>query len=175
MLKVFDCARRRRTLQFAAFPLDETARGLLSVASLLRFRESIHTLGICHMRNIVNTGLPKGKAPLELAAIANGTLYICSIPQLPDGTIESSGFVAQVERTMLNLKQSLAAAGATMDDVTQVQVFLSSKEHFPHLNVPYGKFFSEPYPVRATFIVGLIVPGADIEILAQADVSHLKK
>ncbi|SAL37477.1 endoribonuclease L-PSP [Caballeronia udeis] len=127
------------------------------------------------MRNIVETGLTKAAAPLELAAIANGTLYACCIPAFPDGTIETGSFVAQVERTMLNLKQTVEAAGATMDDVTQVQVFLTDHKYFPELNDAYGKFFNAPYPVRATFIAGLIVPGANIEILAQADVSAVKK
>jgi 2-iminobutanoate/2-iminopropanoate deaminase len=127
------------------------------------------------MRKIIETGIPKADAPLELAAIANNTLYACCVPTLPDGTVEMSSFVAQVERTMLNLQQTVEAAGATMDDVFQVQVFLSDKKYFPQLNDAYGKFFNAPYPVRATLINGLIVPGADIEILAQADVSGATK
>lgn len=127
------------------------------------------------MRQIIDTGIPKANAPLELAAVANNTLYACCVPTLPDGTIETSSFVAQIERTMLNLKQTVEAAGATMDDVFQVQVFLSDRKYFPELNEAYGKFFNAPYPVRATLITGLIVPGADIEILAQADVSRSVK
>jgi 2-iminobutanoate/2-iminopropanoate deaminase len=127
------------------------------------------------MRNIVETGLTKAAAPLELATIANETLYACCIPAFADGTIETSSFVAQVERTMSNLKQTVEAAGATLDDVIQVQVFLTDHKYFPELNDAYGKFFKAPYPVRATFITGLIVPGANIEILAQADLSAVKK
>jgi 2-iminobutanoate/2-iminopropanoate deaminase len=54
-------------------------------------------------------------------------------------------------------------------------VFLTSDVHFLGMNAAYGKFFNKPYPVRATFIAGLIVPGAVIEVLAQADVSGLSK
>jgi enamine deaminase RidA (YjgF/YER057c/UK114 family) len=124
------------------------------------------------MRKIIDTGLPKGRSPVELAAVANnGTLYVCSIPGRADGTIEPGDIAAQTELTLLNLKQCVEAAGATMDDVTQVQVFLTSEEYFEGMNAVYAKFFNKPYPVRATFIAGLIVPGAKIEILAQADVS----
>jgi 2-iminobutanoate/2-iminopropanoate deaminase len=123
------------------------------------------------MRKIIKTGLPEGKSPVELAAVANGTLYVCSIPGRADGTIESGEIAEQTELTLRNLKQSVEAAGATMDDVTQVQVFLTSGEYFEGMNAVYAKFFNKPYPVRATFIAGLIVPGAKIEILAQADVS----
>ena len=74
---------------------------------------------------VIDTGLPRGKSPVELAASINGTLYVCSIPSLPDGSIEPGGIGAQTRQTMKNLKQSVEAAGATMDDVVQVQVFLS--------------------------------------------------
>jgi enamine deaminase RidA (YjgF/YER057c/UK114 family) len=110
-----------------------------------------------------------------LAAVSNGTLYVCSIPSLADGTIEPGGIAAQTDQTLRNLKQSVEAAGATMDDVAQVQVYLTSADHFQEMNAAYGRHFNQPYPVRATFITGLIVPGAHIEILAQADVSHVGK
>jgi enamine deaminase RidA (YjgF/YER057c/UK114 family) len=125
------------------------------------------------MRRIIDTGLPEGKSPVELAGIANGTLYVCSIPSHADGSVEVGSIEAQTEQTLKNLKQSVESAGATMDDVIQVQVYLTSDEHFSGMNAVYGEFFNKPYPVRATFITGLIVPGANIEILAQADVSHL--
>jgi 2-iminobutanoate/2-iminopropanoate deaminase len=126
------------------------------------------------MRHVIDTGLPRGKSPVELAASINGTLYVCSIPSLPDGSIEPGGIGPQTEQTMKNLKQSVEAAGATMDDVVQVQVFLSDAADFQEMNAAYAKFFNAPYPVRATFTAGIIVPGARIEILAQADISHVK-
>lgn len=126
------------------------------------------------MRKVIDTGLPRGKSPVELAAVSNGTLYVCSIPSRADASIVDGGIEAQTEQTLGNLKQSVEAAGATMDDVVQVQVFLTDAAHFQGMNAVYAKFFNQPYPVRATFITGLIVPGADIEILAQADVSHVK-
>lgn len=126
------------------------------------------------MRKVIDTGLPRGKSPVELAAVSNGTLYVCSIPSRADASIVDGGIEAQTEQTLRNLKQSVEAAGATMDDVVQVQVFLTNEAHFEGMNAVYAKFFNQPYPVRATFITGLIVPGADIEILAQADVSHVK-
>ena len=124
------------------------------------------------MRKIIDTGLPQGKSPVELAAVANGTLYVCSIPSLPDGSIETGGIAAQTSQTLRNLKQSVEAAGASMNDVVQVQVYLTNADHFADMNAVYADAFEAPYPVRATFITGLIVPGALIEILAQADVSQ---
>ena len=125
------------------------------------------------MRKAIRTGLPQGKSPVELAAVANGILYVCSIPQRPDGSIETGDIAVQTALTLSNLKQSVEAAGATMDDVTQVQVFLTNELYFDGMNAVYAKFFNKPYPVRATFIAGLIVPGAKIEVLAQADATSV--
>ena len=80
---------------------------------------------------------------------------------------------AQADLTLSNLKRTLEAAGGTLEDVTQVLVYLTGKEHFQGMNAVYRRYFSKPYPNRATVIVaGLMVPGAAIEIVAYA---HLKR
>jgi enamine deaminase RidA (YjgF/YER057c/UK114 family) len=72
---------------------------------------------------------------------------------------------------MDNLKRTVEAAGGTLDDVTQVLVYLPSKEDFAGMNEVYRTYFSKPYPNRATVVAGLMVPGAKIEIVAHA---HIK-
>lgn len=123
------------------------------------------------MRKVIATGLPDGTAPVEWATVSNGTLYTASIPVRADGSIEDGDIVRQAELTFNNLKQIVESAGATMDDVTQVQVFLTDKSYFEGMNEVYRRFFTKPYPNRATIIADLMVPGGKIEILAHADVS----
>jgi 2-iminobutanoate/2-iminopropanoate deaminase len=123
------------------------------------------------MRKVIATGLPDGTAPVEWATVSNGTLYTASIPVRADGSIEDGDIVKQAELTFNNLKQIVESAGATMDDVTQVQVFLTDKSYFEGMNEVYRRFFTQPYPNRATIIADLMVPGGKIEILAHADVS----
>ncbi|WP_144109598.1 RidA family protein [Paraburkholderia sp. BCC1886] len=123
------------------------------------------------MRKVIQTGLPDGTAPVEWATVSNGTLYTASIPIRADGTIEDGDIATQAELTFNNLKQIVESAGATMDDVTQVQVFLTDKSYFEGMNEVYRRFFTKPYPNRATIIADLMVPGGKIEILAHADVS----
>ena len=123
------------------------------------------------MRKTIDTGLPNGSAPVEWATVSNGTLYTASIPIRADGSIETGDIAAQTELTLANLKQIVEAAGATMNNVTQVQVFLTGKEYFEGMNAVYRTFFDEPFPNRATIVADLMVPGAKIEIIAHADVS----
>jgi 2-iminobutanoate/2-iminopropanoate deaminase len=125
------------------------------------------------MRKVIETGLPDGSSPVEWATVSNGTLYTASIPVRADGSIESGDITAQAELTFGNLKKIVESAGASMDDVTQVQVFLTDKSYFEEMNEVYRRFFTKPYPNRATIIADLMVPGGKIEVLAHADVSKV--
>jgi enamine deaminase RidA (YjgF/YER057c/UK114 family) len=120
------------------------------------------------MRKVIQTGLPDGSAPVEWATVGGKTLYTASIPIFADGSIETGDIGVQTELTLNNLKQIVEAAGGTMDDVTQVQVILTDKQYFEGMNEVYRRFFSAPFPNRATIIADLMVPGAKIEIIANA-------
>lgn len=125
------------------------------------------------MREVVKTHLPGEDAPIEWAVTADGVLYTAQIPIRADGGIETGDIERQADLTFDNLKKTLEAAGGTLADVTQVLVYLTGKEHFAKMNEVYRRYFSKPFPNRATVIVaGLMVPGAVIEIVAYA---HLKK
>ena len=125
------------------------------------------------MRRAVKTGLPAPGQPLELATLADGILYTAQVPIRPDGSVEPGDAGAQVERTVSNLKMTVEAAGGTMDDVTQVLVYLTGHEHVAAMNEVWKHFFNPPYPQRATAIVaGLVRPGIVIEIVATAHVGE---
>lgn len=120
------------------------------------------------MRKVIKTGLPEGSAPVEWASLGGKTLYTASIPIYADGSIEAGDIGVQTELTLNNLKQIVEAAGGSLDDVTQVQVILTDKDYFEGMNAVYRQFFSAPFPNRATIIADLMVPGAKIEIIANA-------
>jgi enamine deaminase RidA (YjgF/YER057c/UK114 family) len=125
------------------------------------------------MSEVVKTHLPGDEAPIEWAVTADGVLYTAQIPIRADGSIETGDIEKQAALTFENLKKTLEAAGGTLADVTQVLVYLTGKEHFAKMNEVYRRYFSKPFPNRATVIVaGLMVPSAVIEIVAYA---HLKK
>ena len=125
------------------------------------------------MRKAIKTHLPGEEAPIEWAVTADGVLYTAQIPIRTDGSIETGDIEKQADLTFDNLKKTIESAGGRMTDVTQVLVYLTGKEHFAKMNEVYRRYFSKPYPNRATVIVaGLMVPGAFIEIVAYA---HIKK
>lgn len=125
------------------------------------------------MRTPVQTHLPSEEAPLEWAVNADGVLYTAHVPLRADGSVETGPIELQAEVTFDNLKRTLEAAGGSLDDVTQVLIYLTDPAVFQGMNAVYRRFFAKPYPNRATVIVaGLMVPGAVIEIVAYA---HLKR
>jgi enamine deaminase RidA (YjgF/YER057c/UK114 family) len=62
-----------------------------------------------------------------------------------------------------------------MDDVTQVLVYLTSPDAFAGMNAVYQTYFRKPYPNRATIVAGLMVKGAQIEIVAYAHIGKGKR
>lgn len=123
------------------------------------------------MRKVIKTHLPNEAAPIEWATMGGDYLYTAHIPIREDGSIETGDIAAQTTLTMDNLKRTVEAAGGTLDDVTQVLIYLPSKEDFQGMNAVYRTYFNNPYPNRATVVAGLMVEGAKIEIVAHAHIT----
>lgn len=123
------------------------------------------------MREFVQTHLKvSDTAPVEWAMKGGNVLYTAQIPIREDGSIETGDITAQARLTLDNLKRTVEAAGGTMDDVTQVLVYLPHKSDFAGMNEVYRTFFSKPYPNRATIVADLMVEGARIEVVAYAHI-----
>lgn len=121
------------------------------------------------MREIVDTGLPLTSAPIEWATKAGGALYTSHIPILENGEIEQGDISTQTHVIMRNLLTSVEAAGGSMEDVTQVLIYLTNPDDFTAFNDVYQSYFSPPYPNRATVVVaGFLAPHMVIEIVAYA-------
>lgn len=98
--------------------------------------------------------VPKGwenyKGPYS-AALTAGDLIIVSGqgPLDPNGPkIVGSDIKEQAKVTLDNVKNALAAAGATMDDCVKVGVFLSDIKNFDAFNEVYRTYFTDPLPCR---------------------------
>ena len=121
------------------------------------------------MRRAVRTGLPPETAPFSHAVVVGGWLHTATLPIRPDGTLESGSGAAQTEAALANLRQTVQAAGATLDDVAQVVVYLTRLEDKPAMDEVYARVFRPPYPSRVCVVVtALAVPGARIEVQACA-------
>ena len=118
-------------------------------------------------------GSPNALGPYSLGVVAEGKFVFVSgmTPFDPaTGKIERGTVAQQTELTLNNVKNVLAAAGASLADVVSCRVYLSefTKENFQAMNEVYAQYFGESKPARAT--VGVQLLGFDVEIECVATV-----
>jgi 2-iminobutanoate/2-iminopropanoate deaminase len=68
----------------------------------------------------------------------------------------TGGIEPQARRTLTNLKLVLEAAGASLEKVVKVNIFLAEEADFAGLNVVYREFFPQDFPARRTIVADLI-------------------
>jgi 2-iminobutanoate/2-iminopropanoate deaminase len=73
---------------------------------------------------------------------------------------------AQSKGVLGNLRRVLEAAGATLDDVVSVTVYLADPNDWNAFNEIYRETFAPPYPARA--VVGAGLRGILVEVSAVA-------
>ena len=118
----------------------------------------------------IETGIAPSSSPVSDAIKAGNQVWLVAIAEDPQsGAIVAGGIEAQTRRTLQNLEIAVKAAGGTMADIVQVQVFLIDSADAKGMNAVYAEFFAPPYPVRATVVVKeLLAAGLKVEMLATA-------
>src|SRR6185503_14135024 len=107
---------------------------------------------------------PKPAGPYSQAIVAGNTIYVAGQgPFDPRTGKMPAAFEEQAALTFENVKAIVEAAGATLDDVVKVNVFLSDTNNFAKMNEVYKRYFAEPYPARAT-VGAQLLGGMGIEV-----------
>jgi 2-iminobutanoate/2-iminopropanoate deaminase len=107
-------------------------------------------------------------------AVRSGNLLFCSgqiglDPQT--GELMSPDFQMQAEQVFKNLSAVVVAAGAGLQDVVRVEVFLTNIDNFALLNDIYERWFGYHKPARQTVEVSKLPKDALIEISVIAAVN----
>ena len=118
----------------------------------------------------IETGIAPSSSPVNDAVRAGHQVWLVAIAEDPaTGEIVAGDIEAQTRRTIANLDIAIKAAGGTLADIVQVQVFLIDRADSAGMNRIYAEFFKPPYPVRATVVVKeLLADGLRVEMLATA-------
>jgi 2-iminobutanoate/2-iminopropanoate deaminase len=113
---------------------------------------------------------PKAIGPYSHAIRAGRLLFVSGqVPIDPaTGNLVDGDISVQTERVMHNIDAVLKAAGLSLHDVVRTTIFLADMNDFASVNAVYGRFFSEPYPARATVQVSRLPKDARVEIDAIA-------
>jgi 2-iminobutanoate/2-iminopropanoate deaminase len=122
------------------------------------------------MIEVIDTGIVPSTGPVNDCVRAGKQVWLVVVAEDPKtGEITNGEIEAQTRQALSNLDQAIRAAGGTLANIVQVQVFLVDKLDAKGMNKVYAEFFQPPYPVRATVVVKeLLAEGLRIEITATA-------
>jgi 2-iminobutanoate/2-iminopropanoate deaminase len=105
------------------------------------------------------------------AVVAGKTVYVSGQGALDDkGHLVGRGYVVAKTRKVLdNMKTALAAAGATLDDVVKVTVYLAKVDDRPKVNEVRKEYFKDNKPASTLIEISrFAIDGMLIEIEAVA-------
>ncbi len=118
------------------------------------------------MKKVIQTeNAPKPVGPYSQAINVDKFLFVSGQVAIDpkEGRITANGIKAQTVQVMENIKAILQAAGYSLSEVVQSNIYLSSMALFSEFNEAYAKYFDKRFPARAT--VGIeLMPGALVEI-----------
>ncbi len=120
-------------------------------------------------RAIVPPGI-HAVGPYSPAIHAGDFLFISGqIPLDPSGTGLLQGPIeVQTQRCLEQIKEILAAAGGSLQDLVKVTIYLVDMQDFEAVNGVYAAYFPREAPARACIAVSALPKGARIEIEALA-------
>ena len=105
------------------------------------------------------------------AVRAGNTIYVSGQASLDanGNLVGPSDVVAQTRQTLENMKIVLAAAGATLDDVVKVTVYLANRDDRPKVNEVRKEYFKANRPASTLIEISrFAIEGMLIEIEAIA-------
>ena len=119
---------------------------------------------------IYTPNAPAAIGPYSQAMQTGNMLFVSGqIPIDPaTGEFAGSDIATQTNQSLTNIKNILAAAGYTMNDVVKTTVLLADIADFAAMNAVYAEYFTENKPARAAFAVKDLPRGALVEIEAIA-------
>jgi len=118
-------------------------------------------------RRIIQTdAAPQAIGAYSQAVVAGNTLYVSGQIPLVAETMEldNGDMSAQIRRVFGNLMAVIEAAGATGDQVSKLNVYLTDLTHFPLVNEVLAEYFDEPFPARAVVGVAELPKGVPVEV-----------
>lgn len=109
---------------------------------------------------------PAALGPYSQGVVANGFIFLSGQVGInPDtGKLVEGGVDSQTRQVFSNIKQVLNEAGAELDDIVKVTVFLKDMGDFSLVNTIYSEYFSTPYPARSAVQAAKLPLDVDIEI-----------
>lgn len=119
------------------------------------------------MKQAISTpNAPAAIGPYSQAIEANRIVFVSG--QLPinpaTGQFAEGGIGELTRQSLTNIRNILAEAGLTMDNVVKTSVFLADMADFAGMNAVYAEFFPGTAPARSAVAVKTLPKDARVEI-----------
>ena len=120
------------------------------------------------MKQIITTSkAPAPIGPYNQAVLSGNTLYtsgqIAFNPETNELVLDN--ITDETTQVMENMKEVLAAAGMTFENVVKTSIFISDMNDFGAINAVYGSYFNEATaPARETVQVACLPKNVNVEI-----------
>jgi len=120
------------------------------------------------MKKIITTSkAPAPIGPYNQAVLSGNTLYtsgqIAINPETGELVLDS--IEAETKQVMQNMKEVLAAADMTFENVIKTSIFISDMHNFSKINAVYGEYFDDATaPARETVEVANLPKFVNVEI-----------
>ncbi|MDP5105937.1 MAG: Rid family detoxifying hydrolase [Polaribacter sp.] len=116
---------------------------------------------------ITTTKAPAPIGPYNQAILSGNTLYTSGQIAINPATGELvlDSIQAETTQVMNNMKEVLAAADMTFENVVKTSIFISDMNQFGEINKVYGSYFNEETaPARETVEVANLPKFVNVEI-----------
>ncbi len=109
---------------------------------------------------------PAAIGPYSQAVRSGGHVFLSGqIPLDPaTGELVAGEIGAEARRVFDNLRAVCEAAGASLDEVVRVGIYLTDLSDFAAVNAVMAEYFAAPYPARSTIQVSGLPRGARVEV-----------
>ena len=117
------------------------------------------------MKTLETKNAPAAIGPYSQAKMTGNFLFASGqIPVNPATGEIPEGIEAQAEQVLNNVKNLLAAAGASMEQVVKTTVFIQNMDDFGKVNEIYSTYFTGAFPARSCVEVARLPKDLLIEV-----------
>jgi len=146
--------------------MDPMRSPLLTTVAFLALAAALDPASAQETRQYINgrSASQAGGTPFSGAVLVGNTLYLSGVL----GTSQSGSAEEAARGAMDAMKRNVEAAGMTMDDLVQVQIFAADLADYAAFNTVYRTYFTQEFPARAFLGAGSLLNNAKFEVIGIA-------
>jgi len=117
-------------------------------------------------KTIFTDKAPKAIGPYSQAVSAGGFTFVSGqIAINPEsGDLMNASIQDQAEQVIKNLIAICEEANGSLSDIVKLTIYITDMNDFAVVNETMQKYFTEPYPARATVEVSALPLGVNVEM-----------